>query len=279
MSIFKLSDGLKVIADEQTKIAKVSGYDNRMSDPAVTKYPVTAITVPSTVNGEYSVRKISDGALINIKNIERVTIATGVREIGESAFSGSSVSSVFAGFVNKIGACAFLGCKNLKEVKISESLKSLGYRAFAGSGIESVSIPGSVEKIESHTFFNCPNLKSVEIGNGVKEIGLSAFAKCPNLTNVIIPDSVEKIDPDVFLGSNKENITIHCSAAVTNRFKEFKEEGIKFSVNGGAIALAANTVKNSIDNIIASAREKLSGEKTPLSVSRDIHGADRYGER
>ena len=58
--------------------------------------------------------------------------------------------------------------------------------------IESVKIPGSVELIYN-SFIEMPNLKSVILGDGIKWIWSGSFRDCKALTEIDIPDSVEKI--------------------------------------------------------------------------------------
>ena len=59
-----------------------------------------------------------------------------------------------------------------------------------------------VTAISKEAFRNCRTVEKITIGSGIVTLGEYAFADCPNLWNVIIPDSVEIIPANVFDGSN-----------------------------------------------------------------------------
>lgn len=70
--------------------------------------------------------------------------------------------------------------------------------SFNGTNIEEVVFEEGLEIIDG--FKNCPNLKKVTLPSTVKKIGDYAFSFSTNFSEIIIPDSVEKID---FISGNQ----------------------------------------------------------------------------
>ncbi len=72
-------------------------------------------------------------------------------------------------------------------------------RAFADRKVESVFVPATVFDI-GDTFVDCTNLKTVTFEEGINlpSIPEAAFESCSSLTQISIPDGVEKIDESAF---------------------------------------------------------------------------------
>jgi hypothetical protein len=94
--------------------------------------------------------------------------------------------------VKKIGQLAFYNCSSLKSIAIPNSVSDIGERAFYGCQPSKVTVPGWKCGID---FSNVTNLA---IAEGVADIGSSAFADCPLLEDVVIPDSVKRIQNTAF---------------------------------------------------------------------------------
>ncbi|MBR4279113.1 MAG: leucine-rich repeat protein, partial [Clostridia bacterium] len=93
--------------------------------------------------------------------ITKVTIGSGVTNIGNSAFSS---------------------CKSLTSVTIPETVKNIGSFAFENaSALTSVSLPEGVEEIGLQAFRNCTKLSSVSLPDSLALVGEEAFLGC-NLT-------------------------------------------------------------------------------------------------
>ena len=152
--------------------------------------------------------------------------------------------------VTDIDSDAFKGC-GLKEIVLPERLKSINVDAFAESSLVSVRIPRNVSYIYTNPFMGCSSLTEITVAEenrvftsrdgilysketnellaypagkpensftvpgDVPLIGVNAFSTCENLTSIIIPDTVTRIDDealyfcgslqDVYYGGTKEN--------------------------------------------------------------------------
>ena len=69
------------------------------------------------------------------------------------------------------------------------------------SNLKSIQLPNSIVEINSYCFYKCSNLSEINIPNSVTTIKESAFSCC-DLTSLVIPKSVKKIDYYAF-GWNK----------------------------------------------------------------------------
>ncbi len=101
---------------------------------------------------------------------EDVTIPSGVRVIGEDAFSGNL---------------------SMKTLMIPEGVEEIRYHAFSGCDmLERVNVADSVRIIGQAAFSDCGSLTDVTIGDGLVNLGGGVFAGCPKLSTVKI-DSVK----------------------------------------------------------------------------------------
>lgn len=98
----------------------------------------------------------------------------------------------------------------LKHVVVSEGIEVIGDGAFNSNGVdtlESISLPQSVKKIERFAFCGQGKLREVSLG-GVIEIGDYAFQACPNLKQIVLPDTVEAIGMWAFADTGLTSLTI-----------------------------------------------------------------------
>lgn len=156
---------------------------------------------------------------------------TGLTEIGDNAFSWSSIESVkIPNNVTHIGEQAFRG-SGMSSPIIPKSVTSIGKEAFSYNWLNSIvveagntvydsrdncnaiihtatnelvqgcantTIPNSVTSIGDAAFLGCDGLKSISIPSSVTTIGNFAFKECHYLTDVSIPNSVTTIGIEAF---------------------------------------------------------------------------------
>lgn len=145
------------------------------------------------------------------REIKHIVVEESVTRIGNEAFGslyGAGVSGDFypnlesisiADTVQEIGEYAFFS-SHLPSIDLPKSLKTIEFAAFYCSDLESVTIPNGTTRIGRAVFQDCSHLTSVSIPNSVIFIGGAAFAWCQKLTNVTLPNKLTSIITDTFLG-------------------------------------------------------------------------------
>lgn len=101
------------------------------------------------------VKAIPDDASIACRNVENLTLGSGLESIGANAFSVGLLSEVvIPSSVRSIGAYAFSG-NNLKSVIIGCGVETIGENAFAGNAnVESVAITAQKPPTAPYTAFS-----------------------------------------------------------------------------------------------------------------------------
>ena len=140
--------------------------------------------------------------------IHKIIIEDGITDIPQNCFYNCyalyGLRSVEIGKdVRSIGGGAFNMPTSIevKEVVFADnsSLETIGSYAFSGIGLNNfkkIKIPDSVTTIGYQAFYGCSVLESVEFDvrkSKLESIGDEAFAKCPNLKNLVIPNSVKTL--------------------------------------------------------------------------------------
>ncbi len=98
--------------------------------------------------------RVASRAFEHEKHLERIRLPESVCEIGERAFSESSLRGFEApSSLRIIGREAFAGCRLLLDIRLSEGLCEIGERAFAEcAGCTDVHIPASVVRVGKKAF-------------------------------------------------------------------------------------------------------------------------------
>ena len=204
---------------------------------------VKDLTIP---DGVTSIQKY---AFEGCRGLTSVTFSNSVKSIGESAFAHCGITSLtIPNSVTSIGAYAFVACHELTSVNLPNSLTSIADHAFEECrSLSSITIPSSITTIEDGTFACCSSLISVDIPDNVTSIGYSAFQQCSSLISVTIPQNMiniksgafgycEKLadvyskavqvgsaglttDPNAFINSYQEYITLHVPAASIEAYR------------------------------------------------------------
>ncbi|MBQ6034069.1 leucine-rich repeat protein [Ruminococcus sp.] len=146
-----------------------------------------------------------------------------VTAIGDYAFNGSSLSSVtIPDTVKTIGKYAFAMSSNLKSVTIPESVEFIDLRAFdLCKQLSEVNLPDKMIEMSARVFDNTPWIDAqrqkndlviingnlidgekakgdVVIPSDVKYVSAGAFERNEDITSVVFPSSVTKINDNVF---------------------------------------------------------------------------------
>jgi hypothetical protein len=133
-------------------------------------------------------------------NLRAVTLPTGLRHIGVSAFEHCAKlrSIVIPLGVHNIFSSTFEGCTSLATVTIMYPGCGLGYRAFYGSGLTEFVVPPWIGKVEPECFAHCDRLCRVTLPPHITEIAFSTFYNCCSLAEVHVPDGVTHITRSAF---------------------------------------------------------------------------------
>lgn len=130
---------------------------------------------------------------------ESYAVPSSVSRIGESAFSGCTLTNVTIDSTADIDSYSFAFCSDLTSVTLGDGVLIIGEEAFKGCGaLTSMTIPDSVMNLQSRAFAYCGGLTNVMIGSGVGYIGGSAFSSCYALTDVTLGNGVTTIGTNVF---------------------------------------------------------------------------------
>ncbi|MBQ7761658.1 MAG: leucine-rich repeat protein [Clostridia bacterium] len=175
----------------------------------------TDVYIPATINGK-RVAKIGDNAFLNNQIIEKVEIANGIETIGKKAFSACAnlKELIIPDSVTSIQREAMYASKKLERVNIPKNIKVLEYGVLYQAGIKSLELPEGLKEIGALALCGCYALRQINIPSTVTTIGNYGFYYCffnqGADGEIYIPDSVAKIDADVFGGCRY--LKISCGA-------------------------------------------------------------------
>ena len=143
-------------------------------------------------------------------------VPDGIKALGQMAFSGiPSLKEVkLPSGLTSIGWAAFWADTELSKVTLSESVTDIGESPFGGcERITSLVIDAKNTKYDSRNNCNAiietatdkliQGFATTKIPEGVKTIATAAFRSLFTLTEIEIPASVEKIEPEAFLYCNQ----------------------------------------------------------------------------
>lgn len=216
-----------------------------------------------------SLEEIGNSALLSNEKLQEVTFPKNLRVIPADMFYRCSALEkvVLPEKLERLEASAFARCEALTEIDLPEGVQFLGSNAFERCGFTTIRIPDSVTEIEGNPFKNCKALRTVELSanhplltvqdgmlmdyvhqrvlrrlttdavcivpEGIKEIADGAFGRIPELTEITLPESLEKIGEAAFIYCGMREITIpkgvaeiereafyHCDALATVHLQE-----------------------------------------------------------
>ncbi len=194
------------ISDTEQEEKPEGDYKYTISDEKVTidrAYVSGDIKIPDSIDG-FPVVEIGTGAFSELKNILSVEVPKSVIKIGYSAFSECSAETVVLneGLV-EIDDFAFFR-SDVKNIELPNTLTEVGLAAFAECNeLISITIPKSVKKFRTElsrtVFEKCQKLTTLIFEEG-SEAELNYFLNnCPNLTTVVIPESIKLLGTFDFL--------------------------------------------------------------------------------
>lgn len=151
--------------------------------------------------------------------------------VGKDALKGCRTLEklVIPGTVKEVEHGAFENCVNLREVVLEEGIETLGWYLFAGcEKLHRITAPDSVKYVTPAPFQKIPNLKApvlnasgteyiyyppglgetrVTVPHGVRIIQKNAFYDYSALEEVILPNTLERIEWTAFRGTSLKSVT------------------------------------------------------------------------
>lgn len=191
---------------------------------------VNRSSVGEVVVIQSGVKKVSQEAFANIKNVREITIPASVEEYGLAAFDNASFEKVtFEDGTKLIPYSLFRNNRNLKEVIIPDSVEKIESGVFLGcTSLTSFVFPDSLNINEGYSLFaDCVNLKEVILPANAKKIPQYMFENCISLTEVIIPESVERIETNCFAGCTGITSLVLPKNVSSLEYDAFVNSGIK----------------------------------------------------
>lgn len=156
---------------------------------------------------------IDINAFPECKNLKKVNLPEGLKTLGEGAFGQTGLESIeIPASITTIDPGVFQRCVNLKKVVVNGAVTTIDMNAFAEcSLLETVDFSdlSQLSKTDMQVFMACENLKVVDWSKAVKltSIENKTFAGCTSLTNVILPNTIQKLEVSAFDGCESLNLT------------------------------------------------------------------------
>ena len=232
------SEGL--VVDKSSGI--ITGYTGSGKDVIIPDY----ITMDS-VNGEPEVVKIvgvDKGAFAGNTDITSVKFGKYVTELPDSVFEGcTSLKSVEAPAVTKIGAKAFYGCTLLEDYTISSKVTSIGVAAFMDVSKINVT-PANAELVQ------------VICNSGAKDIVLNIADVASEMTNMAlaIPEGTQYVELNGGKNTfNNLSISSKAETTVINKMNMVSDKGVPFITSSNNVKVSSSSLEAPSWNIICSA--------------------------
>ena len=164
---------------------------------------------------------IGERAFADCDNLKSVELPGTLKVLGEGAFENctSLEKVVFPDELAVIPAYAFAGCTSLKEIVIPASVKKIDQSAFIGcTALESIVFetdeiedPAYADEVNKNDSKDKTDKKSDKedeneneqiplIKRGLVELGDYVFSGCTSLTEITLPDTIERVAENTFDG-------------------------------------------------------------------------------
>ena len=139
---------------------------------------------------------IPSSAFSGCKNLEEITLSSGIKSVGSYAFEDCSALTTVN--VAALGDFVSIDFDNYAANPLSNTSAQLYVSSDLFSFEGAVTIPDDIKKVGAHAFNSQSEMTSIIIPDSVTSIGDYAFRGCSGLTSVTIPDSVTSIGNSAF---------------------------------------------------------------------------------
>lgn len=147
--------------------------------------------------------KIESSCFEECTSLKKLCLPNSIRQIGAQAFESSGlVDMKIPPLVTKIERWAFSGCKSLVHVELHENVTRIGQYSFGRcTSLHTIELPSFLEDIGNHAFVGC-GLEQIRLPPHVS-LGQTAFEDCEQLSKIIFPHSMGRIETNTFRGCRK----------------------------------------------------------------------------
>ena len=164
---------------------------------------------------------------LQVPSVLSLTLPEGLRYIGNGDTNGirfGGAELTLPSSLESINDYGLAYNENLASINIPASVKEIGTKAFSGcSALKTVTFEDGIglSALPGSCFYGCKRLKNIVIPNSVKRIEECCFENCGSLKELDIPAFVQYIGPGAFSGcTNIEHIN-------------FAEDGVLETIEGG----------------------------------------------
>lgn len=198
-----------------------------------------------------SVTDISDCAFEGCSNLTSITIPSSVSYIGEDAFAGclnmtayvepGSYAEEWAQEYDCATGVYLSGEKCIVKILSSDaSNPTVEYAGTTDESATTIKVPDAVTinrvvykvvGIADHAFSGNKNITKVDIGKNVAAIGEKAFSDCPSLGEVVLPEALETVSPDVFEGTVEADSEKDLKVTIPEGAEDVSKAGIEKIIN------------------------------------------------
>ena len=175
-----------------------------------------SLVIPSEVTGnygaKYQVSEIADYAFQGCDKLESLVIPNTVKKIGMYAFTGCSklLNISFPESLEDVMAGALYECAwydNQPDGLVYVGNLLYRYKGIAPTGV--ITINEGTKAVLGLAFSNQPNITSVILPESVTSVHMQAFGDCPNLESVTLPTWLSVIEDYTFQNCSKlQNINL-----------------------------------------------------------------------
>jgi hypothetical protein len=153
-------------------------------------------------------KDIGETAFYN-SGLTSINFGNGIESIGNSAFVGTNLTSVtFPRSLKTIGSSAFNGITSLTSIEFGGSEESMGSGAFNSTSITTLNLPSSLSVIPENAFRDNIQLTSVRIPDGVLTVGSYAFYGNYNLREIDFGGTIQTIEERAFYAADLREVTL-----------------------------------------------------------------------
>ena len=208
-------DGIYYYTIDSTRVAVgVDSEWDAVNSKMVYHYYTGSLTIPSSVTYNEKTYKVTGINIWGCSELTSISLPSTLEEIAEGGFADCSrlEQITLPESLKKIGDFAFQLCDNIKEITIPASVQEIGLNAFYSSGIEKLVIKdlaawcgvkkkqAFINSNKTKVFLNDQELKDLVIPDGVAIIEPYTFNGFKSIETVYIPESVDSIGDNAFLG-------------------------------------------------------------------------------